>query len=115
MDKYCEESIINERQNRINLIVNIDKDYYEIIKYNVEHGQDYKLFKIIANGKLYEERPQKESFIKDITKYVQNMKKYYADGTMCSISESVAGECVCDDILKYLKELEKGCEKNESN
>ena len=60
MDKYCEESIINERQNRINLIVNIDKDYYEIIKYNVEHGQDYKLFKIIANGKLYEERLQGE-------------------------------------------------------
>lgn len=45
--------------------------------------------------------------IRDITKYVQGKKAYYADGTMCSMSESVIGECVCGDILKYLDELRK--------
>ena len=45
--------------------------------------------------------------IKDITKYVQGKKEYYADGVMCSMSESVIGENVCDDILKYLDELHK--------
>lgn len=32
------------------LIIDIDEDYYEILKYEVEHGNDYKPFKIIANG-----------------------------------------------------------------
>lgn len=45
--------------------------------------------------------------IRDITKYVQGKKEYYADGAMCSISESVIGENVCDDILKYLDKLRK--------
>lgn len=60
MDKYCEESILNERRNRIKLIIDVDKDYYELIKYNVEHGQNYKYFEIIANGIPYEARPQGE-------------------------------------------------------
>ena len=42
------------------LIVDVEKDYYEIIKYNVEHGQKYKPWEIIANGIPYEERPQGE-------------------------------------------------------
>ena len=33
----------------------------------------------------------------------KKMKSYYADGTMCSMSESIIGDNVCDDILKYLK------------
>jgi len=45
--------------------------------------------------------------IKDITKYVQGKKEYYADGTMCSMSESIIGENICDDILKHLKGVEK--------
>ncbi len=45
--------------------------------------------------------------IEDITAYIQKMKSHYADGTMCAMSESVIGECVCDDILKYLNELMK--------
>ena len=36
------------------LLVDVEKDYYEIIKYNVEHGQEYKPFEIIANGTPYE-------------------------------------------------------------
>lgn len=42
------------------LIVDVEKDYYEIIKYNVEHGEQHRLFKAIANGIPYEERPQGE-------------------------------------------------------
>lgn len=45
--------------------------------------------------------------IKDITEHIQKMKSYYADGTMCSMSESIIGENVCDDTLKYLKELKE--------
>lgn len=45
--------------------------------------------------------------IEDITEHIQRMKSHYADGTMCSMSESIIGENVCDDILKYLDELSK--------
>ena len=38
------------------LIIEIEKDYYELMKYDVEqNGADYKPFKIIASGKPYEE------------------------------------------------------------
>ena len=40
------------------LIIDIEKDYYEIIKYNVEHGEQHRLFKAVANGIPYEERPK---------------------------------------------------------
>ena len=42
------------------LLIDVEKDYYEMIKYNVEHGQEYKPFEIIANGIPYEEGPQGE-------------------------------------------------------
>lgn len=42
------------------LIIDIEKDYYEIIKYKVEHGDDYKPYSLIANGISYEERSQGE-------------------------------------------------------
>lgn len=38
------------------LIIDVEKDYWEMIKYNVEHGQEYKPFEIIANGIPYEKR-----------------------------------------------------------
>lgn len=45
--------------------------------------------------------------IEDITEYIQKMKSYYVDGyfIMGSMSESIIGENVCDDILKYLKDM----------
>ena len=51
------------------LIIDIEKDYYEMLKYNVEHGQKYKPFEVIANGIPYEEKPltdkiSSEDFIK---------------------------------------------------
>ena len=38
------------------LIIDIEKGYYETLKYNVANGTKYKPWKIIANGKPYEER-----------------------------------------------------------
>ena len=32
------------------LIIDINKDYYEIIKHEVEHGHDFKPYTLIANG-----------------------------------------------------------------
>ena len=55
MEKYVEYCAHDERHHKIKLIIEIEKDYYEIIKYDVEHGQNYKYFEIIANGKPYEE------------------------------------------------------------
>lgn len=48
--------------------------------------------------------------IEDITKHIQKMKSYYANGIMCSMPESIIGENVCDDILKYLKDKKGGTE-----
>ena len=49
------------KSRRIKLIIEIERDYYELMKYDVEqNGADYKPFKIIANGKPYEERHKGE-------------------------------------------------------
>ena len=32
------------------LIIDINKDYYEIIKHEVKHGHDFKPYTLIANG-----------------------------------------------------------------
>lgn len=42
------------------LLIDVEKDYYEILKFNVENGQKYKPWEIIVNGTPYEERPQGE-------------------------------------------------------
>ena len=42
------------------LIIDIDKDYYELIKADVKSGNDYKPCVLIANGK-----PCDEAFTKD--------------------------------------------------
>lgn len=39
--------------------------------------------------------------------HVTQMKDYYKQGAMCSLSESIQGEATCDEILKYLEELAK--------
>lgn len=56
---------------------------------------------------ISERRDGYKQAIKDITEHIQKMKSHYADGTMCSMSESIIGGNICDDILKYLKEIEK--------
>ena len=54
---------------------------------------------------IAEQRDGYNQAIKDITEHIQKMKSHYADGTICSMSESIIGENVCDDILNYLKEV----------
>lgn len=69
MDKFCEERTSWPRP-RIKLIIDVEKDYYEMIKYNVEHGQDYKTFEIIANGVPY--NPTGDSISREGLKEVIN-------------------------------------------
>lgn len=40
-----------------------------------------------------------------LIKYIENSKVYYSDGSLCSIGESINGERVCDDILKYIDKI----------
>lgn len=37
------------------IVIDIEEDYYEMIKYNVGNGYDYKPLVIIANGTPYED------------------------------------------------------------
>ena len=56
---------------------------------------------------ISERRDGYNQAIEDITEHIQKMKSHYANGTMCSMSESIIGENVCDDNLKYLKDKKK--------
>lgn len=40
-----------------------------------------------------------------LIKYIEDSKVYYSDGNLCSIGESIIGERVCDDILKYIDKI----------
>lgn len=33
------------------IVIDIDEDYYELIKHDVKNGMDYLPYKLIANGK----------------------------------------------------------------
>ena len=46
------------------LLIDVEKDYFEMIKYNVACGEKYKPFEIIADGIPYEDKPQGEWIIK---------------------------------------------------
>lgn len=43
--------------------------------------------------------------LSDMFCYINKMKDGYSKGTMCSMSESIWGESICDDILKYIDKL----------
>ena len=45
--------------------------------------------------------------IRLVKEHITQMKYYYKQGAMCSLSESIQGEATCDEILKYLEELAK--------
>lgn len=42
-----------------------------------------------------------------LIEYIKDIKKYYSDGSLCSLLESIVGERVCDDILKRFTELNR--------
>lgn len=50
----------------------------------------------------------KTKYIEKFEKSIRTKKEYYSNGWMCSISESVQGEGICEDILKYLEKLKEG-------
>ena len=62
------------------LIIDIDNDYFEIIKYRVEHGDDYKPYTLIANGKPFDNAPTVD--IKD------QIAGAYNEGYMCGNREA---------------------------
>ena len=72
------------------LLIEVEKDYYEMIKYNVEHGQEYKPFEIIANGIPYEERPQGE-WIMD-NEHTKNSLLWYKCN-LCGVYHSPTNFC----------------------
>ena len=60
------------------LIIDIEKDYYEIIKHEVEHGHDFKPYILIAHGiplddirKEINDLPKTYPFINHIDTYVK--------------------------------------------
>lgn len=70
------------------LIIDVDKDYYEMIKYNVEHGQEYKPFEIIANGIPYEPKGDlisREALKKDIDFQYICKCCHNVNGNVCDI------------------------------
>lgn len=73
------------------LLIDIEKDYYEMLRYNVEHGQKYKPFEIIANGIPYDERPQlSEEQIEKITDLLETEFGY--EGIREDVSRILRGE-----------------------
>ena len=96
MDKYCDRS--SWPSPRIKLVIDIEKDYYEQLKYNVEHGQDYKPFEIIANGIPYddlEERPHCEDC--DYRKFT----KHFIDGVVDVMAKN--GISSIEELTRRLK------------
>ena len=89
------------------LIVDVEKDYYEIIKYNVERGQKYKPWEIIANGIPYEERPQGELISVDaiaiIKKYADIRQKVEEFNRKTTPKKHIETTI---ELQEYLKELE---------
>lgn len=65
------------------LIIDVEKDYYEIIKHSVEHGQDYKPFEIIANGIPY------DKVIDEVTELLENEWGY--EGMKDDVSRIMKG------------------------
>lgn len=62
------------------LIIDVEKDYFEIIKYKVEHGDDYKPYSLIAKGTPYEEKPQGEFTLKELRRWL--IAQGYSEGTV---------------------------------
>ena len=47
----------------------------------------------------------------DLKRYIEFMKKYYENGSMCSMSESIYGQSISEDFLGHMKDLEERTEK----
>ena len=56
------------------IVIDIDEDYFEIIKHDVAQGNDYKPFKLIANGTLLDEHD--EEVIKETVESIWGKPPY---------------------------------------
>lgn len=73
----------------VKLIIEIPKDYYEIIKHEVEHHlTDYRPFEIIGNGIPLD----------DVKAEIENLTYYWCE---------VRPRSVIDDVLKILNNIGK--------
>lgn len=104
MDKYCEE---RKHGERLKLIIDIEKDYYEMLKYNVEHGQNYKPFEIIANGIPYENKGEDGI---DLVKYCDRLYQLAYGKGMVDARRFNEHEPKCEncDYRKFTKQFIDG-------
>jgi hypothetical protein len=59
------------------IVIDIDEDYYKIIKHDVDQGMDYKPCVLIANGTPL---PERHGRLKDIDKIISDgMSKAFCD------------------------------------
>ena len=93
----------------INLVIEIDKDYYEMLKYNVENGQKYKPWEIIANGKPY--KKTEENKYDDLPKRF-NPPEFPKDGFIHTYAERSEEKKKPIDIDEYFNNKESEA-KNE--
>lgn len=61
------------------IVIKIDKDYYEMLKHEVEHGHDFKPYNLIANGTPLPEHHGRLIDISEYEKYF-NTAIIYDDG-----------------------------------
>lgn len=67
------------------LIIDIEKDYYEMLKYDVEHGQDFKPIKIIATGTPCEDIIS----AKDFKERLNNMEYIYLQACYKDVIDAI--------------------------
>lgn len=99
----------NDRKSRIMEIVKEEIDKTETtIERPIQIGPS-------VNSQLAFDRGYKKGYENAKTKYIEKFEKrirtkkeYYSNGWMCSIAESVQGESICEDILKYIEKLKEG-------
>lgn len=46
-----------------------------------------------------------DSVLKELENYVIKLNQFYKDGTGCSITESIIGESITNEILKKIMDL----------
>lgn len=81
-------------------IIDISEDYYEIIKHEVEHGNDYKPFVLLANSTPLNECEAEDCISRGLTQeprkghWINTANPRMSDNIVCS-------ECGYNSIADY--------------